>query len=236
MFSMAFINAIVFGVQHNMMKALEYSYVNSCLAGGVAGAVQSFICCPVELIKLRLQAQRNPTDFFHWNTASSQKVYNDPWDAIRKIYNKNGIRGLYRGMVVTLWREIPGFGSYFLTYDVLCDMSVQLVRAQSRDDLNPIILCTCGGFSGISAWTVSYPFDVIKSRLQVDGMFRPEVYTDMFDCTRKSYMEGGTTGIGRLHVFFKGLNSTLLRGFVVNAVTFPTVVLILRYWRGDNVQ
>ena len=232
MFGMAFINAIVFGVQHNMMKVLDDNLLNSFIAGGTAGAVQTLICCPVELIKLRMQAQKNPTDFFHWSMASSQKVYSDPWDATMKIYNKNGIRGLYKGTVVTLWREIPGFGFYFLTYDVLCQMSAR-VQAKSINELSPLILCISGGFSGIIAWIVSYPFDVVKSRLQVDGMFKPEVYKNMMHCTKISYQEGGTTGIKRFQVFFKGLNSTLTRGFVVNAVTFPTVVLILRYWRKD---
>ncbi len=76
------------------------------------------------------------------------------------------------------------------------------------------------------AWVVSYPVDVVKSRIQVDGMFGERKYSSAWDCVVKSYKEPEG-----FRIFFKGLNSTLIRGFAVNAATFPTVSLILRYWR-----
>ena len=235
MLGMAFINAIVFGVQHNLMKVLDQTYFNSFLAGGTAGAVQSIICCPMELIKLRMQAQHNPTELFHLTGPNPERVYSNPWDATHKIRNKNGTLGLFKGMGTTMAREVPGFGMYFLTYDLLCNMSMKVFNTESWDSIHPITLCICGGLSGISAWVVSYPFDVIKSRFQVDGMFGVENYQDALDCFRKTYKEGLSEYANRnqFFIFFRGLNSTMARGFIVNAVTFPTVILILRYWRRE---
>ena len=232
---MAFINAIVFGVQHNLMKVLDQTYFNSFLAGGTAGAVQSVICCPIELIKLRMQAQHNPMELFHLTAPSQERVYTNPWDATVKIHKKYGMRGLFKGMGTTVAREIPGFGAYFLTYDLLCNLSMRVFNTESWDSIHPLTLCVCGGLSGISAWVVSYPCDVIKSRFQVDGMFGDEIYRGGIDCFRKTYREGLSTykDRNRFFIFFRGLNSTMARGFIVNAVTFPTVILILRYWRRD---
>ena len=42
------------------------------------------------------------------------------------------------------------------------------------------------------------------------------------------------TAVRGLRVFVKGLNSTVIRAFPVNGVTFMTYSLILRYWR--NLQ
>ncbi len=234
MIGMAFINAIVFGVQHNLMKGMERTYLNSFIAGGTAGALQSFICCPMELIKLRIQAQTSPIKFFEFHHVDSQMVYKDPWDAIVQVYKKGGIRGLYKGTFITMAREVPGFGAYFASYDYLCNMSMKIFKNEHRDTIHPLTLCTCGGISGIAAWIVSYPVDVVKSRLQVDGMFDKEIYLNSRDCFRKTFNEGNETGLKRYYIFVRGLNSTMARGFIVNAVTFPTVVLILRYWRKDS--
>lgn len=222
---MAFMNAIVFGVQGNLLKIFEPNLVNSFLAGMVSGAAQSVICSPAELIKLRMQMQRNPTKLFSWHSPSPPKIYKDPWDAVKKIYRKDGpFRGIYKGLHITLWREVPGFGAYFASYDFMCQyLSNSPEAVLTYDDLSPLTLCATGGLSGIFAWIVSYPFDVVKSRIQVDGMFGEERYSGIIDCCRKSYRDSG------YKVFFRGLNSTLMRAFAVNAATFPTVAVILRY-------
>ena len=60
---MAAINAIVFGVHGSCMRLIQGDsnetpgLGKSFIAGSAAGLVQSFICCPTELIKLRMQVQ-----------------------------------------------------------------------------------------------------------------------------------------------------------------------------------
>ena len=227
---MAFVNAIVFGVQGNLMKMFEPNLMNSFLAGMVSGGAQTIICSPAELIKLRMQMQRNPTKLFSWHAHSTPTIYKDPLDAIKKIYQKDGIfRGIYKGFHITLWREVPGFGAYFASYDFMCQYLSNTPEAVlTYDDLSPLTLCLTGGLSGIFAWIISYPFDVVKSRIQVDGMFGDIRYKGIIDCVRCSYRESG------YKVFFRGLNSTLMRAFAVNAATFPTVALVLRYYKNNS--
>ena len=224
MLGMAIINAIVFGVYNNTMKKWRPTLWNSFCAGSLAGAAQTIICCPMELVKLRMQMQKDPTEMFHISHKHPKKIYNDPWDAVKKIYLKEGPRGHFKGFIVTLYREVPGFGVYFLTYDLFCALLSMRKKEMTIDDLGPLELCLAGGVSGIAAWFASYPFDVVKSRIQVDGFIGESKYLGMNDCIKKSFVESGWK------VFFKGFNSTMLRAFAVNAATFPTVVLILRYW------
>lgn len=228
MVGMAVINAIVFGVQGNMMKSRSDTMWNHSLTGSVAGAAQSFICSPMELVKLRLQVQTNPTGIFDWtSTGNNGRVYSDPWDATKKILRVGGLRGFFKGLELTLIREIPAFATYFATYEYICKKIVSNSRnGMTMDDLPPLALCLAGGVSGITAWVVTYPVDVVKSRVQVDGMFGHRTYSSIWDCMVKSVREPEG-----LMVFWKGLNSTLIRGFAVNAATLPTVSLILRYWK-----
>lgn len=61
MAGVAVVNAIVFGVYGNFQRHLSRPDALSShfMAGAAAGFVQSFVCCPMELVKSRLQVQQN---------------------------------------------------------------------------------------------------------------------------------------------------------------------------------
>jgi solute carrier family 25 carnitine/acylcarnitine transporter 20/29 len=46
-------------------------------------------------------------------------VYRGPFDAIKQIGSKYGIRGIYKGQNVTFLREAVGYGVYFWAYEKL---------------------------------------------------------------------------------------------------------------------
>ncbi|CAL8316913.1 unnamed protein product [Merluccius merluccius] len=216
MMGLTFINAIVFGVQGNAMRLLgRDTPTNQFLAGSAAGAIQCVICCPMELAKTRLQMQGTG------EKKSSRKLYKNSLDCLVRIYHREGLRGVNRGMLTTFIRETPAFGVYFLTYDVL-------TRAMGCDPDAPYMipkLLFAGGMSGIASWLSTYPVDVIKSRLQADGVGGVNRYGSIADCVRQSVEKEGYM------VFTRGLTSTLLRAFPVNAATFATVTLVLMYAR-----
>ncbi|XP_053469629.1 mitochondrial basic amino acids transporter isoform X2 [Ictalurus furcatus] len=219
MMGLTFINAIVFGVQGNTMRLLgKDTPTNQFLAGAAAGTIQCVICCPVELAKTRMQMQGTG------EKKSTRKVYKNSLDCLARIYQREGMRGVNRGMVSTLIRETPAFGVYFLVYDVL-------TRSLGCEPDNSYMipkLMFAGGMSGIASWLSTYPVDVIKSRLQADGVGGNFQYSGIIDCTRKSLEQEGW------RVFTRGLTSTLLRAFPVNAATFATVTLFLMYVRRDE--
>jgi len=64
----------------------------SVLTGATAGATESFVVVPFELIKIRLQ-----------DRASAGK-YSGAGDALMKIIRQEGILALYNGLEATLWR------------------------------------------------------------------------------------------------------------------------------------
>ncbi|XP_018087823.1 mitochondrial basic amino acids transporter isoform X2 [Xenopus laevis] len=219
MMGLTFINALVFGVQGNTIRYLSKDTpLNQFLAGAAAGSIQCVICCPMELAKTRLQLQGTG------EYKSKSKNYKNSLDCLVKIYRKEGLRGINRGMVTTFLRETPSFGFYFLTYDYL----TRYIGCEINDKFIIPKLLFAGGMSGIVSWLSTYPIDVIKSRLQADGIGGVNHYNGIMDCVRKSYKEEGW------RVFSRGLTSTLLRAFPVNAATFATVTMFLMYMRGEN--
>ena len=61
MAGVALVNAIVFGVYGNFQRHLPRPDALSShfIAGATAGFLQSFVCCPLELVKSRLQVQQS---------------------------------------------------------------------------------------------------------------------------------------------------------------------------------
>ncbi|MBN3314725.1 MCATL protein, partial [Atractosteus spatula] len=219
MMGLTFINAIVFGVQGNAMRRLgQDTPLNQFLAGSAAGAIQCIICCPMELAKTRMQLQGTG------EKKSKKRLYKNSLDCLVRIYKKEGVRGINRGMLTTLIRETPAFGFYFLTYDVL----TRSLGCEPEDRFMIPKLLFAGGMSGIASWLSTYPADVIKSRLQADGVGGVNQYNGIADCVRQSWQKEGW------RVFTRGLTSTLLRAFPVNAATFATVTLFLMYMRGED--
>ncbi|XP_032441803.1 mitochondrial basic amino acids transporter-like isoform X2 [Xiphophorus hellerii] len=204
----------------NAMRLLgEDTPTHQFITGAAAGTMQSVICCPMELAKTRMQMQG--TGQKKW---SSKNLYKNSLDCLLHIYRREGLPGIYRGMVTTLVREAPGFGVYFWTYAVL----TQSLGCEPSDTYMIPKLLFSGGMAGITSWIVIYPVDVIKSRLQADGVGGVNQYSSIADCVRQSVRKEGYM------VFTRGLTSTVLRAFPMNAATFATVSLVLMYARGEE--
>ena len=216
--SSAVVNGVTFGVQHNMMRfcgsenVKRHPLLTNYFSGACAGAAQAFISSPAELIKTRLQLDSQ-------GSRRNQR-YRGPWDCVRAIAREEGFRGLFRGYGATLLRDSPGFGFYFAVYEYFVMVLPSLAGGDATRDTPWVRLCA-GGTGGIAAWLFSYPFDVVKSRMQGDGVGDSRRYKNMLDCFRKSYREGG------LVLFTRGLGPTLARAFPVNAVTFYAVYFFL---------
>eukprot|EP01090_Pellita_catalonica_P004083 TRINITY_DN13927_c0_g1_i1.p1 TRINITY_DN13927_c0_g1~~TRINITY_DN13927_c0_g1_i1.p1 ORF type:complete len:300 (+),score=28.39 TRINITY_DN13927_c0_g1_i1:201-1100(+) len=176
-------------------------FLSGCAVGFSAGT----ILAPVELVKTNLQVLTSPT----------KRKYSGPIDFIAKTVRTHGVFSLTRGMLSTWMRDVPAFGVYFWTYEGL-----RRIAAGDGDveSLGTIPQLLSGGMGGITAWIVTYPVDVVKSRIQTDRS-----YTGVIDCIRRTAKTSGYL------VFWKGIETTLIRAFPVNCVIFFTYEMFLRF-------
>jgi len=194
------INAITFGAYGNVLRQLSNpeSIGSVALAGSAAGMIQSFIVSPMELVKTQMQVCGQ----------------NGITDAIKTIYTNGGLTGLARGFGITVLREVPAFGIYFGSYEVML---------RRFGDSTPVVLIA-GGMAGIFSWIFTYPQDVIKSRLQADSFGMNQQYSSARHCLQASIE---TEGYGCLT---RGIGSTIVRAFPMNAVTFGVYSYIMKRW------
>lgn len=120
----------------------------SLLTGMSAGATESVVVVPFELVKIRLQ-DRNSS-------------YKGPIDVVVKTVKAQGIFGLYGGLESTFWRHVWWNGGYFAS---IFKVKAMMPKADSkaREIFNNFVSGSVGGFLGT---VVNTPFDVVKSRIQ----------------------------------------------------------------------
>ncbi|KAI0633534.1 mitochondrial carrier [Trametes polyzona] len=187
------------------------------VSGVFAGLANGVVSGPVEHIRIRLQTQ-----------SATNPVYAGPFDAMKKIFTQHGVAGIYKGQVVTLWREALGYGIYFWAYEKLMqrEMAKKGIR---RDQVNPANAVLFGAAAGYALWAVIYPIDMIKSRMQTDGFSHSDgqKYKSTLDCVRTVWR---TEGIA---AFTRGLGPTLIRSPFANGATFLGFELASRLLHND---
>ncbi|WFD18201.1 hypothetical protein MCAP1_000400 [Malassezia caprae] len=123
---------------------------HALLTGCTAGATESLVVVPFELVKIRLQDR------------AQTHLYRGPMDVVRKIVAESGWAGLFRGLPATMVRHILWNGGYF--------GSIPLIRSYLRPPTNKrermqnmLFSGTLGGFIGT---VLNTPADVVKTRIQ----------------------------------------------------------------------
>jgi len=192
--------------------AAQLSYPQYYAAGAFAGIANSVLSSPIEHIRIRLQTQPH----------GANRLYAGPVDCVRKLSAHQGVlRGVYRGTAVTYMREAQAYGVWFTTFEYL--MNADAARNNiKREDVSTLKVAVYGGLAGEMLWISSYPFDVVKSKMQSDGFGKDMKYLSMRDCFAKTYRAEGLGG------FWKGIGPTLLRAMPVSAGTFATVEIVMR--------
>ncbi|KAI5922472.1 mitochondrial carrier domain-containing protein [Camillea tinctor] len=122
----------------------------SILTGATAGATESFVVVPFELVKIRLQ-----------DKASAGK-YNGMLDVVAKTVRNEGVLAMYNGLESTLWRHILWNAGYF---GCIFQVRGLLPKAETKQGqiTNDLISGAVGGTVGT---IINTPMDVVKSRIQ----------------------------------------------------------------------
>ena len=123
----------------------------------------------------------------------------------------------YRGFAVTLLGMVPYAGTSFLTWGYL--RSVLLpppTKEMPKPKPTPLLDLTIGAVSGSAAQTVSYPFEIVRRRMQVGGLMNadPNAWLGFGETVRKIWMTQGWRG------FYVGLTIGYMKVVPMTATSF----------------
>ncbi|WVZ57737.1 hypothetical protein U9M48_008084 [Paspalum notatum var. saurae] len=237
--TVAAFNAVLFTVRGQMEAVLRsepgapLTVGQQVVAGAGAGVAVSFLACPTELIKCRLQAQSALAGAVSAPApaaaaagvgdvgvaaatvttapAAAAVKYGGPMDVAKHVLrSEGGARGLFKGLAPTLAREVPGSAIMFGVYEAT---KQALAGGRDTSGLGRGSLILAGGVAGASYWAPVYPTDVVKSVLQVDDYKNPK-YSGSMDAFRKILAADGVRGL------YKGFGPAMARSVPANAACF----------------
>lgn len=118
------------------------------LTGATAGATESFVVVPFELVKIKLQDRTSK--------------FTGMGQVVKHIIKENGALGLYKGLESTMWRHVAWNAGYFgLIHQVRNLMPKP--KTSTEKTLSDL---TSGAIGGTFGTLVNTPIDVVKSRIQ----------------------------------------------------------------------
>ncbi|PIA39941.1 hypothetical protein AQUCO_02600407v1 [Aquilegia coerulea] len=173
-----------------------------------AGVAVSFLACPTELIKCRLQAQSALADV---SSSGGGVKYSGPMDVAKHVLrSEGGMKGLFKGLAPTFAREVPGNAAMFGVYEGVKQL---IAGGQDTSQLGRGSMVVAGGVAGASFWCMVYPTDVVKSVIQVDDYKNPKFFGSI-DAFKKILKSEGVKGL------YKGFGPAMARSVPANAACF----------------
>jgi len=131
----------------------RFTALQAGFVGSLAGATEALLVTPFDLLKVRLQDRSSPV------------YYSGSFDCLRKVISQEGIWTLFHGLEATIWRHATWSGWYFMTINSFRTAFPQRHSTTKNElMLRTFIAGTIGGTLGTLA---NNPFDVVKSRIQV---------------------------------------------------------------------
>lgn len=128
------------------------------LASGILARVATVATiAPFELVRTRMQALKSDGA-----PVLSGGVFPSMW----RISKEEGLRTLWRGLGPTLFRDVPFSGLYWYSYE---NIKKRLLDGSLADTQNVFMISfASGALSGSLAASLTVPFDVVKTRMQVE--------------------------------------------------------------------
>lgn len=160
------------------------------LSGAAAGATSLSVLHPLDFARTRLAADTG--------RARQDRQFKGVVDCLAKTFRQDGIRGLYRGYLVSIPEIMLFRGLYFGFYDTF--------RPKKKLTLftNYLIAQAVTTVSGF----IAYPLDTVRRRMMMQSCVAPEerLYKNTRACWSKLYQSEGVLG------FYKGVTANIMRG------------------------
>ncbi|WJG35356.1 solute carrier family 25 member 42 [Fusarium oxysporum Fo47] len=172
-------------------ETISQPVIAAFCAGGVAGAVSRTVVSPLERLKILMQIQSVGRDAYKLSVGK----------ALSKMWREEGWRGFMRGNGTNCIRIVPYSAVQFSSYNFY---KRNIFESYPGADLAPITRLICGGIAGITSVFLTYPLDIVRTRLSIQSASfaelgnRPDKLPGMWTTLVQMYKtEGGMSALYR---------------------------------------
>ncbi|KAJ7762749.1 mitochondrial carrier domain-containing protein [Mycena maculata] len=192
------------------------------LCSAQASAVTAIMTNPIWVVKVRMFTTR----------ADSPNAYRGVLHGFSSIIRSEGVLGLFRGTSLALFGVSNG-ALQFVVYERMKRWGFEVKKKQFElagrpwtpevDKLSNTAYSFMSGGSKIAALALTYPYQVIRSRLQNNAT--AHLYPNIPATIRRTWAQEGVRG------FYRGLGTNLVRvlpGTCVTFVVYENIAWLLR--------
>jgi solute carrier family 25 phosphate transporter 23/24/25/41 len=182
--------------------------IQKFLAAGISGFMSHTLIYPLEIAKTRL-------------SLAQEGVYNGIFNCLLKIAKTEGLFSLYKGWGVSVLGIAPNIAVDLSLFHILRDW---YASSYERRPTIPALLAF-GSLSSLCGQLVAYPFYLMRTRLQSQGLpGKPILYNGLLDCASKTYKNEGFMG------FYKGSFANFSRNIPAVAISYVVYERIRSYF------
>ncbi|TSK20195.1 Solute carrier family 25 member 40 [Bagarius yarrelli] len=205
------------GLPPTLLRMGEKADLAPLFAGASARVGAATLISPLELIRTKLQSER--------------QSYRQLITVIRSAVHTEGWLALWRGLGPTLLRDVPFSAMYWYNYE---KGKAWLCRYNKTTEPTFSITFLSGAVSGSIASIVTLPFDVVKTRRQVElgelqaRKLTPQTSSSTYKVMKRIVAERGFQGL------FAGFLPRLIKVAPACAIMISTYEFAKTFFRKQN--
>ena len=164
----------------NLFPGLEkhqLSYMQKLIAGGLTGVTAQTLTYPMDLLKTYMT--------INIDNATKPSM----WKLTQEIIARDGIMGLYRGLGVSNCGIAPFIGIKMSSFDLVTAFTIgKGPEAQKKLSKTKLVYMNLinGALSGTIAVTATYPIDLTRRLMQLNGTDGHN-YSGLLDCCKQLF-------------------------------------------------
>lgn len=178
------------------------------------------LCQPLDVLKIRLQLQVEPIKQL------SISKYRSLFQAVYIIKQEEGIKSFWKGHVPAQLLSIVYGGSQFWSFEILCKIAYSFNLDKFY---TPLVNFSSGFIAGSVATLLSFPFDVIRTRLVAQSE-QYKIYSGITNAFINIYKKEGVA------VYFRGLSPTLVQAAPHAGIQFMCYKLFTQIYKNVFVN
>ncbi|TPX32778.1 hypothetical protein SmJEL517_g04182 [Synchytrium microbalum] len=186
--------------------------VQHLTASAEAGAACAIVTNPFWVIKTRMCATK-------WNDPGA---YRSLSEGLYKLARYEGINGMYKGLTPALFGVSHG-ALQFMAYEEMKSIWADFNPTKNVNHMGTLEYITMAAASKLFATICTYPYQVIRSRLQ--NQYEGRKYTTAWGTITTVYKNEGFTG------FYKGLGPNVVRVLPGTMITFAVYEGLSKFFR-----
>ncbi|ORZ24449.1 mitochondrial carrier domain-containing protein, partial [Absidia repens] len=186
--------------------------------GGLAACIAVTFTNPIEVVKTRLQLQGELVRTGSLSAAA--RPYHNSFQALKVVFQNEGIRGLQRGLGVAYFYQVCLNGSRLGLYEPVHSAVTKTFHLTSHKSLLAAGVFA-GGFAGVVGALLGSPLYLIKTRRQSYSPVFKQIgfqhkMTSSWSALAQIYGAEGVKGL------YRGATSAMARAGVGSAVQMPS--------------